>query len=88
MKLSIIWEEPPEQGGHDLIAKTLRVQPGRWARIERPYKPKSAGAIARSVRLGRLSAYAPAGDFDAASCVYGDVAYVYVRFLGDGVSDE
>ncbi|MFD5107151.1 hypothetical protein [Streptomyces cinereoruber] len=88
MKLEIIWETPPAQGGHELIAEKLRKEPGRWARIEKAYPRKSASAFAYSVNHGRRPAYAPEGDFEACWRMKGDAAYVYVRFLGDGVSDE
>ncbi|MFC8490696.1 hypothetical protein ACFUJU_07800 [Streptomyces sp. NPDC057235] len=88
MNLGIVWEEPAPRGGHDLIADQLREEPGRWARIDRLYQHKNALSIARSIRLGRMPAYEPPGDFDACSRVQGAKSYVYVRYLGNGVSNE
>lgn len=87
MDLKIVWEEPPPRGGHACIAQQLRDNPGQWARIETPYRPKSGKSVAYRINGGGLG-YGPAGDFEATWRTEGDITHVYVRYLGDGGSDE
>jgi hypothetical protein len=90
-KLDISWTEPKprpdEVGGHARVAQQLRENPGRWARIERAYKDDGGRSVSYRIRSGQLG-YGPAGDFESTYRVEGDVSYVYVRYLGDGVTDE
>jgi hypothetical protein len=86
---ALVWEDPPPRIDHDALAAELRAHPGRWARIDKTYSPESARVIAYQIRAARLAAYAPRGDFEAARRKQGPgESYVYVRYLGDGASDE
>lgn len=88
MNADLIWEEPPVRTNHFHIAATLRQNPGRWARIDKSYRNAGARNIVCRANNGELSAYAPAGDYEATSrCVEGQY-WVYIRYLGGGGFDE
>lgn len=89
------WEEPPpsltagakrpEQpvSKWAAIARELAARPGDWAVIFEG-RPSYATSLASNIRYGQLTAFAPAGDFDATSRLLNGKRIVYARYLGDG----
>ncbi|MFF5471067.1 hypothetical protein [Streptomyces achromogenes] len=91
MKLK--WEEPPARkrhggrpygtGKHAEIAARLKSRPGQWA-VVGTYKSTSiAASMARSIRAGvNMSAYTPAGTFEAKARTVVGEHRVYARYVG------
>lgn len=73
-------------GRHAQIAEALRERPGEWACIGVQDTARSAGSLAYAIRTGRLSAYLPAGAFEASARTVRREHRLYVRFVGK--SDE
>lgn len=84
----LVWEEPPHEnrgGGvnHRLVAPQLRANPEAWARVSTYKTAGSAGSMAQAIRTGVLTAYRPAGSFEAASRKVGGQYHVYARYVGE-----
>lgn len=90
----IRWEKPPPSrrqgsgrgpgGRYDAVADQLRDNPGCWAVIAENVPP-GRSALACHIRKGAISAFGPAGDFDAVARRLGDVYTIYARYVGDEV---
>lgn len=87
------WEAPPAPRGERTehfkqLAEQLRQRPGAWAVAQRglnDYRTQAAVLAAR-IKSGKLTAFRPAGEFEATSVKdkeTGDTA-VYARFVGPG----
>ncbi len=87
------WSDPPERANrppgrppreeHITIAKMLRENPARWARIAQASNSGTANALARAVRTGR-SAFTPEHHFDTVIRKQDDGSWgVWARFLGE-----
>ncbi len=64
---------------HEPITAELKAKPGEWGRIG-PYKDARASSqIAYAIRQGSLTAYRPAGAFEAV----GRQGWVYLRYVGE-----
>jgi hypothetical protein len=88
VKVTLVWEDPPLRTDHKLIATMLREKPGEWARIDKAFAYNTARNTVYRIRIGAISPYAPAGDFEAVRQETAGEHFVYVRYLGDGVTDE
>ena len=88
MSADLIWEKPPLQADHKRIAVMLRTNPGQWARIDKAYSYRTAKNTVYRIIAARIVAYGPAGDFEAVRRELDGQHFVYVRYLGDGVTDE
>lgn len=87
--LDFVDQPPPSNRGNERLyvwfAKQLRANPGRWARL--PLANKAG--ISTAIGQGKMSAFRPAGHFEA---VYrkdldSDDKWNYVRYIGP-VDDE
>ncbi|MFI0737851.1 hypothetical protein ACH4PU_07050 [Streptomyces sp. NPDC021100] len=71
---------------HAVAASALREHPKQWGVVQRAATGKRAAAAAQAIRRARLSAYAPAGSYEAAArtvVVAGVPEHrVYVRYVG------
>ncbi|QKW51703.1 hypothetical protein [Streptomyces buecherae] len=80
---------PPEQRNtkHTCIADQLREHPKVWGVVAKPTSMARAASAAQAIRVARLTAYAPAGSFEAVArtvAEHGVVEYrVYARYVGD-----
>lgn len=76
---------------HARIAAQLTNHPGRWAYIHYG-SSGSARSTALAIRTGKLSAYAPAGTYEAVArtvIVSGQEDHrVYLRYVGSGSSPK
>lgn len=90
----IRWEEPPPARGtghhatfsrYEGIAKDLTKRPGEWAVVQE--KQGSGSGLATHIRMGQMTCFTPAGDFDACTRQIDGVATVYARYVGDGGDD-
>jgi hypothetical protein len=64
----VAWEDPPPQTAGSIyqpIADELREHPGAWARLDDRFSESAAQAFASFVRNGKVSAFKPAGEFEA-----------------------
>lgn len=77
--------EPPSEFDHHGIAAELRARPGDWAVVcESGTNP----ALTARINRGELSAYRPAGCFEAVCRANGSgVLVIYARYLGDPEGD-
>lgn len=84
------WEDPPNEIGKKTKwyreAQELRKNPKRWALLIA--KPKVTGDrtfndLAGNISYGRLSAFSPAGSFQATTQIVDGEVRVYVRYVGD-----
>jgi hypothetical protein len=84
----IHWEEPPKvdtRGGRALreawqtVADALRREPGRWALIATYPQRTKANNVATRIKLGQISAFAPAGSFEALYRTVDGECRVYAR---------
>lgn len=86
----LTWEDPPaphrraEQVDHAEIARKLKARPGQWAIVRKYSNSRTAGATASSIRIGRVTAYLPVGDWEATSRTVDGEYRVYVRYVGKG----
>jgi hypothetical protein len=75
---------------HYKAAAALRERPGEWAMVRTAATSNAARSAASQIREGRLTAYRPAGEFDATSRTVGGEFRVYARYVGhigtDGAS--
>jgi len=70
---------------NETISAELRMQPGVWGRIGSYGKATTSASIAGMIRGGKISAYMPAGHFDAVARTGRDgIHYVYAVYLGNG----
>ena len=81
------WGEPPNNRRgpsvkHGALAAELKTRPGVWAHALTVGTARSAASTAQAVRSARLSAYAPAGSFDARSRTVSGEYRIYIRYLG------
>ena len=83
----LVWQDPPasKRGPrttkHAEFAAAMRANPGRWALVGGPAK---SGGSATLIRAGKLSAYAPAGSFEAKVRSRPDGKFdIYARFGGE-----
>ncbi|MFK0069731.1 hypothetical protein [Streptomyces sp. NPDC091046] len=67
---------------HARAAAELRARPGEWAHVTTAGSAESAASLATAIRSARLTAYAPAGSFEAHARTVDDQPRVYVRFVG------
>lgn len=88
--MSLTFEDPPEttrkagrKGMHKEAAEELRSRPGEWAIVSAYATGTSAAAMARHIMSGAVSAYKPAGSFQATARTVGGEARVYARFVGE-----
>ena len=84
MTAGIKWQEPPaERRGRapwDEIAEALRGRPGAWALVGENIDASQATRI----KKGGLSAFAPAGSFEAVTRKNeGDKHDIYARYVGE-----
>jgi hypothetical protein len=89
--IKIRFEDPPSRGGgrewspkgtHESIAAQLKRKPMEWARCQTLSTVQSAANQADAVRNAKLTAYAPAGAFEAVSRTVDGEHRVYARFVG------
>lgn len=91
----IRWEDPPPASPlarpnnrgvpsrHFPLAGELRDNPGKWALIFEG-DPGRATTLATNIRLGRVTPFSPAGEFDAVQRSRGSrVTAVYARYVGE-----
>lgn len=65
------WQDPPEKKW-DIIARELRENPGRWAKLEeRP-------TYMHNIKTGKLKAFRPAGAYEARTAS----GALFVRYTG------
>jgi len=87
--MSVIrWQDPPPHYGHlgqahehQLIAATLKEHPQAWAVVA-----EGAGlqGLARQIKSGRISAYQPAGSFEAVTRSRAGVGHtIFARYVGE-----
>ena len=88
MKSQIVWEKPSVRINHAVVASQLRLRPGVWARIDRPYSDKSAKNMAARIKTGDLAMYRPGGAFDAKVRKVRDSSFLFVRYVGMGGFDD
>ena len=88
MTIKLIWEKPAPRVDHAVITSQLRLRPGHWGRIDKAYTYQSAKNMASRIRGGAMANYSPAGAFDAKVRKVEEHFYLFVRYLGDGVSDD
>lgn len=92
MTMEILWEEPPEdaedsgkRSKYRVFAAALRTNPGRWAVLPTTSKSvSSAKNTATSIRLGKLSGFAPAGAFETKT----HETKIYVRCVEQAPAPE
>ncbi|MEU3522307.1 hypothetical protein AB0E62_00260 [Streptomyces sp. NPDC038707] len=91
--MNLKWEEPPTRrshggrpygtGKHAEIAARLRRRPGRWAVVGAFKSTSVSASMARSIRAGvNMSAYTPAGTFEAVARTVDGEHRVYARYVG------
>jgi hypothetical protein len=79
---------PPKQRNtkHARIAADLRSHPGVWGVVRKPGTITRAASAAQAIRGAKLTAYEPAGSFEAVARsvkVSGEIEYrVYARYVG------
>ncbi|MCA6093465.1 hypothetical protein LE181_15015 [Streptomyces sp. SCA3-4] len=79
---------PPKQRNtkHARIAAELRAHPSVWGVVQKPTSIARAASAAQAIRRARLTAYEPAGSFEAVARTVTDgdaTEYrVYARFIG------
>ena len=81
------FEAPPSQkrvtwGRHHEVARKLKAKPGEWAVVGVYNASNTAAAIARQVKRATLSAYEPAGAFEAISRTVDGEYRAYARYVG------
>ena len=81
------FEAPPSQrritwGRHHEVARKLKAKPGEWAVVGVYNASNTAASIARQVKRGVLTAYAPAGSFEAMSRTVDGEYRAYARYVG------
>lgn len=86
------WEDPKPSQRHreshprvsrfNAIADELRANPLRWAVIAE-FPGRSRTALSTHVRIGAISCFTPAGDFDAVARQVNDHTAIYARYVGD-----
>lgn len=88
----IRWEDPPPartpgktnpSSRFSELAEELRRQPGMWALVLDGTRGATSG-LASTIRGGKTSCFAPAGDFEAVCRAANGKRLVYARYLGDG----
>ncbi|MFD7103089.1 hypothetical protein EYS09_09650 [Streptomyces kasugaensis] len=71
---------------HSLIASELQSHPESWGVVQKSANIARASSAAQAIRRGRLSAYLPAGTFEAVARTvveHGVVEHrVYARYVG------
>lgn len=90
----IRWEDPPQAGNSGrkngprrtefwrAVAEQLREHPGRWALVCDGERWNYAGGVAGQIINGRITAFRPAGHFEATTrSTIGDFQ-VYARYVG------
>lgn len=82
------FEPPPKRvrvtwGRHADVASKLRAKPGEWAPIGTYNSSQTAASIARQIKRAVLSAYMPAGSFEAVSRTVDGESRVYARYVGE-----
>lgn len=89
--MTIDWQDPPPAAQPKkkyewaAVAEALRENPGRWALVLTDSKPSTVTLVTR-IRQGSITAFRPAGHYDATSRVVdGGVIRVYARYVA-GVS--
>lgn len=94
--IKIKFEDPPARGGgrewspkgtHEGIAALLKMKPLKWARVQTLSTVQSAANQADAIRNAKLTAYAPAGSFEAVSRTVDGERRVYARFVGNASSE-
>jgi len=87
------WEKPPKhtapagrRGGTwsrwSGVADDLRAHPGEWALVaEGPDNENTS--LATHIRMGQMSCFAPAGEFDAEAHRGGGIRKVWAVYLGE-----
>jgi hypothetical protein len=63
-------------------AEELRSHKGQWAILKTYPKGPKAGALAQSVKAGKLAAFRPAGSFEAVARTVDNEGHVYARYVG------
>ncbi|MFC8945943.1 hypothetical protein [Streptomyces rochei] len=71
------------RGAHQAIATQLRARPGQWAHVLTPPASGTATSMAYVIRAAKLTAYAPAGTFEAHARTVNGEHRVYARYVGD-----
>lgn len=92
--MSVIkWEDPPtayrpgrkneprRTAFWQTVAEQLREQPGRWALVCDDTAWSYAGGVATQVKNGKITAFRPAGHFEAVTRTC-DGFRVYARYIG------
>lgn len=79
----------PKQAGRELFAAELRKHPGEWALLGRVGTMGSGGTLAWQIRGARetMTAFAPAGAYEAEAKTLLGEHRVYVRYVG-GVEEQ
>ena len=88
---TIRFEEPPADSrssgqypSNGEVVAALKARPGEWALIRTVSSVSSATSTAYQIRSARLSAFAPAGSFEAVSRTTNGEYRVYARYVGEG----
>jgi len=79
----IIREDPPAQrrtGKYDEAADKIAADPGNWYRIA---TGQATGTLAAAIKKATISAFAPAGSFEAVSRTQDDGISIWARYVGD-----
>lgn len=67
---------------HMRAAEAMRSRPGEWAALRTAPSLTAARQAAYAISRGDLTAYRPAGHFEAVARTVDDEHRVYVRFIG------
>ncbi|MER5699660.1 hypothetical protein ACWDBO_37435 [Streptomyces mirabilis] len=76
----------PAMTNHTAAAEKARLAPGVWTMVSVYRGFQSGDSVARGIRAGRVSAYRPAGTFEAYPAMHDDGTAVWARCV-DGVPD-
>jgi hypothetical protein len=80
----VTWQDPPDRKNRGICwtseSSELRQNPGRWALLTTKPTPRAAWSTVWAINTGHLTAFRPAGHFEA----YSRGTDVYARYLGEG----
>jgi hypothetical protein len=69
---------------HQVVAEALKANPKTWARVGKYRTVNSSASVASHIRGGLLTAYEPAGSFEAVARTVDGEYWVYAKYIGEG----
>lgn len=87
---NIVWEDPqqtpraPRTSKHDEFAAALRRRPGKWA----VFAEATSNSTASAINKGKLTAFRPAGAYEATGRTVEGGFKVWVRYVGSRTSNK